>query len=60
MVCADTERHLQEDYFQRYHCRFEATFTAPNPLVGYAIRATLSDGREAELVRRCKFRHPPT
>jgi hypothetical protein len=45
MVCSDTERHLQENYILHYSCRFDAANTAPNPLVAYSVRATMSDGK---------------
>ena len=49
LVCADTERHLQEDYIEHYSCRFDAVNTAPNPLVAYSVKATMSDGKENDV-----------
>jgi len=45
-VCSDAMRHLDEDYLSHYHCRFDAAITAPNPLVAYDVRATMSDGKQ--------------
>lgn len=49
LVCADAERHLQENYIEHYSCRFDAVNTAPNPMVAYSVHATMSDGAENDV-----------